>query len=253
MSDTATTVLVHGAPETDAIWEPLLAALRRDDVVRLSPPGFGAPIPPGFGCTVGEYRDWLIAELEDIGGPIDLVGHDWGGSHVVNVAMARPDLLRSWVTDAIGAFDPEYTWHELAATIAEPGIGEQAVTDLMGGTRTNRAMRLIVRGLPDARVASAIAAGQGEEMGRAALALYRSAVQPEMARRGRELERAAARPGLCVIAGRDGVVGTDEQRRRSARRAGAQVATVDAGHWWLAERPAAGAAAIDRFWRSLTC
>jgi hypothetical protein len=27
--------------------------------VTLSPPGFGAPIPDGFGCTVGEYRDWL--------------------------------------------------------------------------------------------------------------------------------------------------------------------------------------------------
>ena len=33
---------------------------------------------------------------------MDLVGHDWGGVHVVNVAMSRPDLLRSWCTDVIG-------------------------------------------------------------------------------------------------------------------------------------------------------
>jgi pimeloyl-ACP methyl ester carboxylesterase len=40
-----TVVLVHGNPETDAIWGPLVDALGRDDVVLLSPPGFGAPLP----------------------------------------------------------------------------------------------------------------------------------------------------------------------------------------------------------------
>ena len=42
---TVTVVLVHGNPETDAIWGPLVDALGRKDVVRLSPPGFGAPLP----------------------------------------------------------------------------------------------------------------------------------------------------------------------------------------------------------------
>ncbi|MDT5218539.1 MAG: hypothetical protein QOF15_644, partial [Mycobacterium sp.] len=36
-----TVVLVHGNPETAAIWGPLVDALGRKDVVRLSPPGFG--------------------------------------------------------------------------------------------------------------------------------------------------------------------------------------------------------------------
>jgi pimeloyl-ACP methyl ester carboxylesterase len=34
-----TVVLVHGNPETDAVWDPLVDALGRTDVVRLSPPG----------------------------------------------------------------------------------------------------------------------------------------------------------------------------------------------------------------------
>jgi hypothetical protein len=38
-------VLVHGNPETSAVWDPLRAALGRDDVICLSPPGFGAPTP----------------------------------------------------------------------------------------------------------------------------------------------------------------------------------------------------------------
>jgi len=65
-------------------------------------------LPDAFGATVGEYRDWLVAELERFEAPVDLVGHDWGGGHVVNAAMARPDLLRSWATDVIALFDPEY-------------------------------------------------------------------------------------------------------------------------------------------------
>jgi pimeloyl-ACP methyl ester carboxylesterase len=90
-----TAVLVHGNPETDAVWSPLVAELARTDVVRLSLPA-GAPRYR----QVEEYRRWLVGELEAIGEPIDLVGHDWGG-HAVNVATTRPDLLRSWVSDLL--------------------------------------------------------------------------------------------------------------------------------------------------------
>ena len=50
-------------------------------------PGFGAPLPGGFGAAVGECRDWLIGALEGVGEPVDLVGHDWGGAYVVNVSI----------------------------------------------------------------------------------------------------------------------------------------------------------------------
>src|SRR5258708_1522630 len=52
-----TVVLVHGNPETDALWGPLVDALGREDVVRLSPPGFGAPLPDVFPATYLAYRD----------------------------------------------------------------------------------------------------------------------------------------------------------------------------------------------------
>ncbi|GHG22291.1 alpha/beta fold hydrolase [Amycolatopsis sp. A24] len=57
------TVFVHGNPETAAVWDPLLAELARPDVVCLSPPGFGAPLPAGFGATHADYRDWLVGKL----------------------------------------------------------------------------------------------------------------------------------------------------------------------------------------------
>jgi pimeloyl-ACP methyl ester carboxylesterase len=114
-----TTVLVHGNPETAAVWDPLLPVLvalgvPREQVVRLSPPGFGAPLPGDFPATAEAYRDWLVGELEAIvaeHGPVDLVGHDLGGGHTLRVAMTRPDLLRSWVSDVIGSFAPDYVWH----------------------------------------------------------------------------------------------------------------------------------------------
>jgi pimeloyl-ACP methyl ester carboxylesterase len=63
---TRTTVLVHGNPETSAIWGPLIDALaeRGRTTVALSPPGFGAPVPDGFDPTMDAYAEWLVSELE---------------------------------------------------------------------------------------------------------------------------------------------------------------------------------------------
>lgn len=244
-------VLVHGNPETSAVWDPLLAALGRDDVSCLSPPGFGAPVPEGWSATVEEYRDWLVAELETFGSPVDLVGHDWGGAHVVTVAMARPDLLRSWCTDVIGVFDPEYVWHDLAQVWQTPDAGEQAVAAWAGASVEERAAQLASLGIAG-EVAERLAAGFDETMGRCILALYRSAAQPKMAQLGQDLGAAAQRPGLHLRATEDHFVGTEEMQRRQAARAGARIEVLDgSGHWWMVQDPARGAAALTRFWESL--
>ncbi len=43
-----TVVLVHGNPETEAIWGPLRTELGRDDVIALSPPRFRQFAPRRF-------------------------------------------------------------------------------------------------------------------------------------------------------------------------------------------------------------
>jgi pimeloyl-ACP methyl ester carboxylesterase len=246
-----TVVLVHGNPETDAVWDPLVEAIGRMDVVRLSPPGFGAPLPDDFPATYIAYRDWLEGELENIGEPVDLVGHDWGGGHVVNVVMHRPEVVRSWASDIVGVFDPDYVWHDLAQVWQTPGDGEQLVETMMGAPLNERAAQLGALGLTP-HVATKMAASHGPEMGRAILLLYRSARQPAMAEAGRELERARARPGLSLLATDDHYVGSEEIRRRAADRAGAHTEVLDGlGHWWMVQDPARGAAALTRFWKSL--
>jgi pimeloyl-ACP methyl ester carboxylesterase len=249
-----TVVLVHGNPETDAVWGPLvdaLVALGHDEPVRLSPPGFGAPVPTGWAPTVAAYRDWLVGELEGIDGPIDLVGHDWGGGHVVNVAMTRPDLLRSWCSDIIGVFDPGYVWHDLAQVWQQPGAGEEAVAAMAATPRSTRARGYTARGMTP-EVAEQVAAGFDTAMAACILTLYRDAAQPAMAQLGAGLEAAAARPGLAILASEDLMVGTDEQRTRAAARAGARVEVLDGlGHWWMTQDPARGAAVLSEFWGSV--
>jgi pimeloyl-ACP methyl ester carboxylesterase len=247
-------VLVHGNPETEAVWDLLserLAARGRTDQVRLSPPGFGAPVPDGWTASVDEYRDWLVAELERIGEPVDLVGHDWGGGHVLNVAMSRPDLLRSWCSDVVGIYDPDYVWHDLAQVWQTSGEGEEAIEARLATPVEQAAQGLVALGM-DPAVAQRVAPGFDAVMGRCILALYRSAAQPVLRDLGARLPDAAARPGLALTATEDHFVGTDDQRRRAAARAGARVGVLDGlGHWWMTRDPDRGAAVLTEFWDSV--
>lgn len=246
-----TIVLVHGNPETDAIWEPLVQALGRDDVLRLSPPGFGAPLPDGFPATYLAYRDWLEEELEALTEPVDLLGHDWGGGHVMNLVMHRPELVRSWASDVVGLFDPDYIWHDLAQAWQTPDEGEQLVETMLGGSVTDRAAQMAALDIP-LEIATSIASKQGPDMGRAILALYRSARQPAMAEAGRALDRAQARPGLSLLATEDPYIGSAQVRRRAAERAGARTEVLEGlGHWWMVQDPEQAAEALARFWDSL--
>lgn len=246
-------VFVHGNPETEVIWQPLLAELDdvRSELVCLSPPGFGSALPTGFGATLSEYRDWLIEELAAFTEPVDLVGHDLGGGHVLNVVISRPDLVRSWVSDVLGIYDPDYVWHELARRWQTPGIGEADIAHRFGGTVEERTAALVERGMGE-NVASQVAQGQNEAMGRAVLAIYRSAAGPDGISADTRLERAARRPGLAILASADTVVGTEKQRRRSAALAGARVEVLEGlGHWWMTQDPAWSASVLNAFWASL--
>jgi pimeloyl-ACP methyl ester carboxylesterase len=246
-------VLVHGNPENASVWNPLLAELGRVDAVTLSPPGFGVPLPAAFDATVYGYREWLIARLEQFDGPVDLVGHDWGGAHVVGVAMARPDLIRSWASDALGVYAPDYAWHPMAQVWQTDGAGEESVKTLFGGSFEERLAVVTKIGMAGP-VAERVAVGLDDEMGRAVLSLLRSAAQPVMADAGRQLAEARVRPGLALLALGDLAAssGTMEQHRAAAAAAGAEVAELaGVGHWWPVEDARPAAEALTAFWSRL--
>ena len=244
-------VFVHGNPETPAIWGPLLTELQHPDVVTLSPPGFGAEVPDGFGATADDYAAWLASELEKQEAPVDLVGHDWGGGHVMRIALERPDLIRSWAMDIAGCMAPDYVWHDLAQVWQTEGAGEEFVAGTTSLPVGERAAMFESLGMtPD--IARAVAEASDDAMGRCILSLYRSAAQPAMARLGEQLGAAAARPGLVIVPTEDEYTGGEARARWSAEQAKADVAVLPGlGHWWMIQDPAAGAGALRTFWNSL--
>lgn len=244
-------VFVHGNPETAAIWGALFEQLERNDVVALSPPGFGAPAADSFPATSDAYLEWLIGALEAIGSPVDLVGHDWGGGHVMRLAMTRPDLIRTWTTDIAGCMDPDYVWHDMAQLWQTPGAGEEAIAQMVGAPLDARIAQFESLGMTSS-VARHVAEANTPTMGRCILALYRSAAQPAMANWGQDLPEAAARPGLVIIPTEDHFTGGETLARRSAARANARVAVLQGlGHWWMCEDPASGAQVLSDFFASL--
>jgi len=248
-----THVFVHGNPETPAIWGPLVAALRVrgvDDVVLLSPPGFGAPTPAGWGATRVEYRDWLLDELARLPGPVHLVGHDWGAGHVYSLLAHRPDAVASWAADCAGLLHPDYVWHDAAQVWQTPGAGEEAVAGMASASPADKIGLFESLGIPN-DVATELAGALDAEMGRCILALYRSAAQPAL----HDLAAGMAPPnvpGLVLIATGDHYAGTPEMAAHTADALGAATVTFDGpGHWWMLDAPEAAADALVAFWSRL--
>jgi pimeloyl-ACP methyl ester carboxylesterase len=250
-----TVVVVHGNPETAAIWGPLTAALRergRTDIVALSPPGFGASVPAGFDPTMDAYAEWLVRELETIsatGIDIDLLGHDWGAGHVYGALARRPDLVRTWAGDIAGVLHTDYVWHDMAQAWQTPEIGEQVIEAMTSSSHDDKVALFAGLGLP-ADLAADLATGLDAEMGRCVLRLYRTGAQPAVGRLGDRLTAMELPPGLVVDAELDAYIAS-ELSNDVARRLGAEVLHLAGrGHWWMVDDVDPVADALVAFWSS---
>jgi len=244
-------VLVHGVPEDAHLWDDVVAALGRDDVVCPNLPGFTTPRPPGFPATKEAYAGWLVEEVERLGEPVDLVGHDWGGGFAMRLVSTRPDLVRSWVVDTGALGHPDFEWHDFAKLWQTPGEGEAFFEAMAGLSAQDRAATLSASGVPaDAALALSERTGPHmKEMGGCILDLYRSAVKvnedwgPDF--------RDIRPPGMIVIPSDDPFL-NGEQARQTAGRVGAKVVELQGlGHWWVLQDPARAAAVLEEFWASV--
>ncbi len=91
-------LLLHGVPQTAACWRDVLAELSTDRTV-LAPDlkglgGSGVAPPYDVATLTRELAALVEAQA---GGPVDAVGHDWGGVLALALAGARPDLVRRLV------------------------------------------------------------------------------------------------------------------------------------------------------------
>ena len=240
-----TRLFIHGVPDTWRLWTPVLEALggAAGETKALALPGFDAPSPAGFDYAMDAYADWLAGELEREAqhGPVDLIGHDWGGLLVQRVASLRPERVRSWAAGGV-AIDAGYVWHDIAQVWQTPGAGEELMAAMDDA--------LFIATLEEARVPRAHAetmVRHGDEQMRAAiLALYRSAVTIG-ADWSDALDRLPSN-GL-VIWGEHDPYAAPEFGRRLAQRSGARFHLFeDCGHWWPYERPVETAALLKALW-----
>ena len=234
-------VFVHGVPDTHRVWHALVRRLRRPDVVTLSLPGFGCDTPPGFDCTKEAYARWLSAELSRIEGPIDLVGHDWGGLLVVRAVSLEPTRVRTWAAGA-APLDPEYEWHRAAKLWQTPVVGEQVMEKL---TPETLAAALAAAGVPEADAATA-AEHLDATMKRSILALYRSAVRVGLEWES-DLQRAPAR-GLILWGENDPYAAPVFGRRLAGRTRARFAEFPGSSHWWQLERADDVAKELEAHW-----
>lgn len=236
-----TAVFVHGVPDTHHVWDDVIHHLKRTDVVALSLPGFGTPVPPGFAATKEAYVDWLIAQLETFEKPVDLVGHDWGALLTYRAVSLRGDLIRTWAAGG-APLDSRYVWHEAARLWQTPGVGEQVMAAFTPDV-VAPALHQAGLTLPQAEhTASHI----DDTMKDCILKLYRSAAMV-----GAEWEADLARikaPGLVIFGADDPYV--DKRFAHSlGAKTGAKVMVLEGcGHWWESQRPAEVAEALEAHW-----
>jgi pimeloyl-ACP methyl ester carboxylesterase len=252
-----TKVFVHGNPEVDALWGPLVDELRArgvDDIVLLSPPGFGAPVPDGWDATLRSYVGWLVGALESVtaesGAVVDIVGHDLGAGFVYGLLAERPGLIRSYAADVAGLIHEDYVWHDAAQAWQTPDVGEQFIDGMVSAPLEDRTALFTGMGVAP-EIAGALAAGVDEQMGRCILAFYRDAAQPAVSELGARVFAADRPPGLVINATADAYVSTELGSEVAARLGARELRLEGLGHWWMTEDPGSAADGLVEFWSGL--
>jgi pimeloyl-ACP methyl ester carboxylesterase len=227
-------------PDTAQLWDGVKSHLARTDIVTPALPGFASPVPTGFDGTKEAYVDWLIAQIEAVGEPVDLVGHDWGSLLVQRIVSLRPELIRTWAAGA-GAADRDYVWHDLAQMWQTPEVGEEVMEAMAGDA--------LAAGLTEqlgAEQAAIVASHVDDTMKDCILRLYRSAAAGFD--EWHDGVDAISKPGV-VFWGADDPYVTSEFGERLAKRTGARLEMfADSGHWWPVTKAPEVAAGLESLW-----
>jgi pimeloyl-ACP methyl ester carboxylesterase len=245
-----TVVLVHGIPETAAVWDPLRERLDRDGVA-VALPGFGVPRPPGFTGTKDALAGWLAETLRAIDPPLDVVAHDVGALLTLRVVSAFDVPLRSWVVDVANIFHPDFVWPERVHRLQTPEVGEAMLAEMRAAgpdEPASTSARLAGAGMPR-ELARAIGAAHDAAMSRSILDFYRSAVPNVGAGWWPDVDGPTPSRGLVLLL--PDPPHEEAMSLEVAERLGAQTARLgDLNHCWMAEAPDVVAPVLERFWES---
>jgi pimeloyl-ACP methyl ester carboxylesterase len=128
---------VHAGIADGRMWDPQWAALgERYRLLRMDLPGFGRSPIERPALTYARDVAALLDELGD--DPACLVGASMGGRVALEVAVARPDLVRALVLVAAGL--PGTEWSEAVAAYGDAEDEAVSRGDLDGATELNLRM-----------------------------------------------------------------------------------------------------------------
>lgn len=176
-------LLLHGVPETSSCWRDV--ALRLAEGRRVL-----APDLPGLGGStftgpydVATVSAQVAALLEaEVTGPVDVVGHDWGGVIALALAGSRPELVRRLVVANAPYRQGPPLWRAVHIPLfALPGLPELAFR-VAGPRLVDLMLRLGWKSpepLDPERRAEYEAAYRGRQQVRAFLGYYRAAARPQ--------------------------------------------------------------------------
>ena len=230
-----TIVFVHGVPDTPAIWGPLIDELGQAGAgaLTLQLPGFGVMAPDRFPATADAYLAWLENELEKLFtkyGPVDVVGHDWGGILAWGFVNRRPDLIRTWTIIAAPVW-PYYKWHFFARVWQTPSLGEFS-THVTPRWMTEKL--LAHWNMPEG-LAAHEAGCVDAEMRSSILRLYRSG--KSIGADWPASDKLDKQKGLFIFGERDPFMKAHEAAAFADALGVENYVEPDAGHWLIAECP----------------
>lgn len=95
--DGAPVVLLHGFPQRASSWGPVTERLNAAGLRTYAPDlrGYSPRARPAsrFAYTAPELTADVVALIDEIGGPVHLVGHDWGALVAWDVAGSHADVV----------------------------------------------------------------------------------------------------------------------------------------------------------------
>ena len=255
-ASTTPVLLLHGVPQTAIAYRhlfPVLALDRR--VVAPDLKGLGGSEVGGPYDLPTLVREMAALILHEIDGPVDVVGHDWGGVLALALAGARPDLVRRLVV-----VNAPYRKINLARAFhiplfSLPGLPEVAFK-LSGRRLVDGMLRLAWKAdrplEADVRDRYAAAYADRQRIS-AMLGYYRAGTRAKIAARRSAAEPPAATPtglGRLVLWGAADPVLTmaiAESVCRDLGPAAELVALPGIGHFPLEEAPEDAVRVITRF------
>lgn len=250
-------LLLHGFPDHEATFAAQLTALADAGYQAVAPRMRGyAPesIPADGDFHVASIAGDVVAWARMLGGPVHLVGHDWGASVAHAAVVSEPGLFRSLTLmsvphpgrfAALAAADPaQMARSAYMMELVAPGAAERFLGDDLA--RLDGLWRAWSPGweIPAAELAAMLDVMRAPGVLDAALGWYRQALMPDEAGLARAMPIVSAAvpvPTLGIVGADDGCVSAEIFRAgmdAADYPAGVQVAVVPgAGHFVQREAP----------------